>query len=77
MNPPSTIASDTLVEAIARAIDPDWFGEVDGKHPLDNFPGQHRVYQDAARTNAQAALTAITEAGYVIVPAERRNPPEI
>lgn len=70
MNPPSTIASDTLVEAIARAIEPCWFGETDGKHPLDNFPDQHKVYQHAARTSAQAALTAITEAGYAVVPVE-------
>ncbi len=50
MNPPNTIASDTLVEAVARAIDP--FDPARGRHP------------------AQAALTAITEAGFVVCPRE-------
>lgn len=59
-----------LIEAIARAIEPDWFGEVDGKHPLDNYPLQHEAYQTRARAYAQAALTAITEAGYAVVPVE-------
>jgi hypothetical protein len=79
MNPPNTIASDTLVEAIARAIcsgaGDDW------------RPDKYKIVSGmdvpcAAEwiNAAQAALTAITEAGFVIVPAQHptfKAPPPI
>jgi len=49
MNPPNTIASDTLVEAVARAV----------AERLEAFD-IHGI--------PQAALTAIADAGYAIVP---------
>lgn len=59
MNPPNTTASDTLVEAIARAMEPhvnDEMGE----------PFKSAWLADLA----QAALTAITEVGFVVCPIE-------
>src|SRR5687768_1495022 len=47
------------LEEIARAIEPDWFGEKDGVHPFDNYPGQHREYQKKALIRAQRVLDLI------------------
>lgn len=56
---------NTPLQRGARAIDPEWFGETvyDAawnceRHILDNYPGQHKNYQNAAMVKARAALTA-------------------
>jgi hypothetical protein len=54
MNPPNTIASDTLVEAVARGI----------------FGCELLLDATECERAAQAALTAIADAGMVIVPRE-------
>lgn len=59
-----------IIETIARAIEPDWFGEVEGKHILDNYPGQHKSKQEAAKLKAAAVLTALEQSGHAIVPIE-------
>lgn len=51
---------EEALEAAAKAICPEWFGEKDGKHPLDNYPEQHKAYQQKARQQAQAAISAYT-----------------
>ena len=47
---------DKVIEAVALVIEPLWFGEIDGVHPLDNYPGQHKNYQELARAKARAAV---------------------
>lgn len=60
----------TMIERVARAIEPVWFGEVlymkdwgDGRiilsHPLDNFPLQHESYQNKAIEKARSAIEAM------------------
>ena len=67
MTAPNTIASDTLVEAIAVAIVNS--DRIAGGWPpvesRDDIPDS-----DGYVRNATAALTAITEAGFVVCPRE-------
>lgn len=65
MTPPITIASDTLVEAIARGI-----AEAKGIEICAGASYRHSTFGPLA----QAALTAITEAGYAVVPIEPTAP---
>lgn len=44
-------------QQIAEAIKPEWFGPLfDGKHPLDNYDGQHKVFQKMAFDAADRVL---------------------
>ena len=56
---PPYVPSEADIEAVARAIEPDWFGEVDGVHALDEYPGQHKYYQERALEKARAAASAL------------------
>ena len=47
------------IERMARAINPEWFGEVNGVHVLDNHPKQHERYQAEAKLKARAAWAAL------------------
>ena len=59
-------------EKVARAIDPQWFG--DSGKVLCNYKDQDKNYQNRARKNATAAITAFLEAaaeqGWQLVPRE-------
>ena len=50
----------SIREKVARAIEPSWFGE-SGK-VLCNYPDQDKNYQERARKQADAAITAFLEA---------------
>lgn len=63
MTIPNTIASDTLVEAVARAIYTQSYRNFCGGELPDANDESWRSY----KSEAQAALTAITEAGYAVV----------
>jgi hypothetical protein len=49
-----------LRERIARIIDPCWFDEIEGLHGLDNYPGQHKKYQQRALEKADEILSLFT-----------------
>lgn len=70
MNPANTIASDTLVEAIARAIfAAQWeAGPLSDDGPPNFGRGGFKTEVVSWTAAARAALTAITEAGYVVAP---------
>jgi len=51
----------SMLEKVARAIEPDWFGEVDGRHILDNYPDQHKDYQRCAFEKAGRVIEALME----------------
>lgn len=49
-------------EAIAKIIYPEWFEEVrDGRHLLDNYPGQYVGYRQRARDKADAILRVMSD----------------
>ncbi len=59
-----------LVEKVARAIEPEWFGELIGppwwsggapRHPLDNYPQQYEGYRLKAREQAKAVIPIVLE----------------
>lgn len=50
------MADNSMVEKVARAISPAWFGEA--HMGLENYDGQAKNYQDSARCKARAALEA-------------------
>ena len=64
MTTPNTIASDMLVEAVARGIE----RVIDQYPAVDASPS--RIRKIRAGMITQAALTAITESGYAVVPRE-------
>lgn len=80
MNPPNTIASDTLIEAVARAIAEGQGDDFDHAHrdkphwieTRGESGGRYRDINEPRQPDyidaARAALTAITEAGHEIVP---------
>lgn len=74
MNPPNTIASDTLVEAVARGITPEVLkaSEYYCDVPPEEVWSRPRYghLKDHATFITQAALTAIEAAGYAVVPRE-------
>jgi hypothetical protein len=59
------IAREQCLEAMARAIKPEWFG--DSGVALSNYEGQDLKYQDYASKQAYAALDAAISSGYVVV----------
>ncbi|TXH57917.1 MAG: hypothetical protein E6Q97_03530 [Desulfurellales bacterium] len=55
--------TDAEVEAVARAIMPEWFYMLDdGRCMLDNYPDQHKHYQERAREYARRAIAALDQA---------------
>lgn len=55
------IAYNPLVEEIAKVLKPEWFGDVDGQHCLDNYPRQHRGYQKRAREDALKVIQKVID----------------
>lgn len=51
-----------MVERLARIISPLWFVVEDGVCGLDNYPDQHKRYQEQARQTAREVLAAMREA---------------
>lgn len=58
--------SDKVVEIMARGIYQNWHGEHQHK-PWDSLRVMHQMQWTG---HASAALTALTEAGYAVVPVE-------
>ena len=52
---------EELVEAVARRLSPEWFTPIasNGRHLLDNYPGQHLAYRQQARERAVNLIAMI------------------
>lgn len=57
--------SEVARNAVAKIIAPEWFGEANGRHVLDNYPDQHVKYQEAARAKADEIFGLLTAMGYM------------
>lgn len=59
--------SDVARNAMAKIIAPEWFeGEVcDGRHLLDDYPGQYANHQATARAKADEIFGLLRAMGYV------------
>lgn len=55
------MSETSMVERVAKVLKPEWFTVIDGVCALDNYPDQHKRYQEDAREQARAVLAAMRE----------------
>lgn len=60
-----TVISEVARHAVAKIIAPEWFGEQNGRHVLDNYPKQHVNYQEDAKAKADEIFGLLTAMGYM------------
>lgn len=59
------MSREKMRDAIAQIISPEWFGDQNGKHVLDNYPGQHKVHQERARAKAIDIIDFLAGEGHL------------